>query len=251
MNGLAGRIALVTGAGQGLGAAIARRLAEEGASVAVVDLDAELARVVAGSIADTGRTAFPLVVDVTDRQAVEAMVAEISLRAGSPHILVNNVGGFERSKTILDIAEDEWDAVIRLNLKSAYLCARAVLPAMIERRWGRIINLGSQAARSITNLLASHYAASKAGILGFTRHLAFEVGRYGITVNAVAPGIVPTERVQRNRTPEQMAQILTQIPVGRVGQPEDTAAAVAFLVSEEAGYITGATLDVNGGIVMM
>jgi 3-oxoacyl-[acyl-carrier protein] reductase len=251
MRGLAGKVAVVTGAGQGLGEAIARRLADEGACVAIVDRDTERARGVAAACAEAGRAAFAIAADVTDLTAVEGMVAEVTRRIGAPHILVNNVGGFEKSKTIRDIAEDEWDTVIRLNLKSAYLCSRAVLPAMIERRWGRIINLGSQAARSITNLLAAHYAAAKGGILALTRHLAFEVGQYGITVNVVAPGIVLTERVRRNRSSEQVAHILGQIPIGRLGLPEDTAAAVAFLASEEAGYITGATLDVNGGIVMM
>lgn len=251
MKGLAGKVAVVTGAGQGLGEAIARRLAGEGVSVAIVDRDTERARGVAATCASEGRSAFPVAADVTVREAVEEMIAQVTRRVGAPHILINNVGGFQNSKTILDIPEDEWDTIIRLNLKSAYLCSRAVLPAMIERRWGRIINLGSQAARSITNLLAAHYAASKGGILAFTRHLAFEVGKFGITVNAVAPGIVLTERVRRNRSSEQLAQILGQIPIGRLGLPEDTAAAVAFIASEEAGYITGATLDINGGIVMM
>lgn len=251
MSGLTRRVALVTGAGQGLGEAIARRLASDGATVVVVDRDADLATGVATSIEGAGLRAFPLTVDVTNRSDVETMVDQVSRQAGSPDILVNNVGGFERAKTLLDITEDEWDLVVRLNLKSAYLCSRAVLPSMIERRWGRIVNLGSQAARSLTNLLAAHYAASKAGILGFTRHLAYEVGPYGITVNVVAPGIVPTARVRRNRTSDDIARILAQIPVGRLGRPDDTAAAVAFLVSHEAGYITGVTLDVNGGIAMM
>lgn len=251
MNGLAGRVALVTGAGQGLGEAIARRLAADGAAVAVVDREGDLAQSTTQAIQQTGREAFSLVVDVTDQTAVVAMVDEVMRRAGPPQILVNTVGGFEKSKTLLEIPESEWDAVVRLNLKSAYLCSRAILPKMIELRWGRIINLASQAARSVTNLLAAHYAASKAGILGFTRHLAFEVGQYGITVNAVAPGIVPTARVRRNRTPEELARIKAQIPLGRLGEPADTAAAVAFLASNEAGYITGVTIDVNGGIVMM
>ncbi len=249
--GSGGRVAVVTGAGQGLGEAIARRLAAAGAAVAVVDIDGGLAEAVAGDIQAAGLQAFPVTADVTDRGAVRAMTEAVARRAGSPEILVNNAGGFQKVRTLLEIEEDEWDAILALNLKSVYLCSRAVLAGMVARRWGRIINLASAAARSITNLSATHYAAAKAGILGFTRHLAYEVGQHGITVNAVAPGTTLTARVRRARTPEDQARIASLIPLGRMGQPEDTAAAVAFLASEDAGYITGATLDVNGGKVMM
>ena len=248
---LKGRVALVTGAGQGLGEAIARRLAAAGATVAVVDIDGGLADGVAGDIQAAGLQAFALTADVTDRTAVRAMAEAAARRAGSPDILVNNAGGFQKVKTLLEIEEDEWDAILALNLKSVYLCSRAVLPGMVARRWGRIISLASAAARSLTNLSATHYAAAKAGILGFTRHLAYEVGQHGITVNAVAPGTTLTARVRRARTPEDQARIASLIPLGRMGQPEDTAAAVAFLASEDAAYITGITLDVNGGKVMM
>jgi len=190
-------------------------------------------------------------VDVTDRAAVQSMADAVGRRAGHPEILVNNAGGFQKVKTLLEIDEEEWDAILALNLKSVYLCSRAILPGMVARRWGRIINLASAAARSLTNLSATHYAAAKAGILGFTRHLAYEVGQHGITVNAVAPGTTLTARVRRVRAPEDQARIASLIPLGRMGRPEDTAAAVAFLASEDAGYITGATLDVNGGKVMM
>ena len=250
-QGLKGRVALVTGAGQGLGEAIARRLAAAGAAVAVVDIDEGLAGGVARDIQAAGLDAFALTVDVTDRAAVRAMAEAVGRRAGGPDILVNNAGGFQQVKTLLEIEEDEWDAILALNLKSAYLCSRAVLAGMVARRWGRIINLASAAARSLTNLSATHYAAAKAGILGFTRHLAYEVGRHGITVNAVAPGTTLTARVRRARSPEDQARIASLIPLGRLGQPEDTAAAVAFLASDDAGYITGTTLDVNGGKVMM
>ncbi len=251
VQGLKGRVALVTGAGQGLGEAIARRLAAAGAVVAVVDIDGGLAEAVAGDIQAAGLQAFAVTADVTDRGAVRAMTEAVARRAGSPEILVNNAGGFQKVKTLLEIEEDEWDAILALNLKSVYLCSRAVLAGMVARRWGRIINLASAAARSLTNLSATHYAAAKAGILGFTRHLAYEVGQHGITVNAVAPGTTLTARVRRARTPEDQARIASLIPLGRMGQPEDTAAAVAFLASEDAAYITGATLDVNGGKVMM
>ncbi len=250
-QGLKGRVAVVTGAGQGLGEAIARRLAEAGAMVAVVDLDGGLADGVARDIQAAGLQGFALTADVTDRAAVQAMADAVGRRAGSPDILVNNAGGFQKVKTLLEIEVDEWDAILALNLKSVYLCSRTVLPGMVARRWGRIINLASAAARSLTNLSATHYAAAKAGILGFTRHLAYEVGQHGITVNAVAPGTTLTARVRRARTPEDQARIASLIPLGRLGRPEDTAAAVAFLASEDAGYITGITLDVNGGKVMM
>ncbi len=250
-QGLKGRVALVTGAGQGLGEAIARRLAAAGAAVAVVDIDGGLAEAVARDIQAAGLQAFAHAADVTDRAAVRAMADAVARRAGSTDILVNNAGGFQKVKTLLEIEEDEWDAILALNLTSAFLCSRVVLAEMVARRWGRIISLASAAARSLTNLSATHYAAAKAGILGFTRHLAYEVGQHGITVNAVAPGTTLTARVRRARTPEDQARIASLIPLGRMGQPEDTAAAVAFLASEDAGYITGATLDVNGGKVMM
>jgi NAD(P)-dependent dehydrogenase (short-subunit alcohol dehydrogenase family) len=251
MRGLAGKVAVVTGAGQGLGEAIARRLGAEGAAVALVDVDGGLADGVAREIQAAGSPAVAVRADVTDRASVRTMVEEAGRRLGEPDILVNNAGGFPKLRTLLEIEEEEWDAIIALNLKSAYLCSRAVLPGMIARRRGRIVSLSSPAARSLTNFSATHYAAAKAGILGFTRHLAYEVGQYGITVNAVAPGTTLTARVRRARTPEDQARIASLIPLGRLGLPEDTAGAVAFLASDDAAYITGITLDVNGGKVMM
>ena len=251
MQGLRGKVAVVTGAGQGLGEAIARRLAAEGAAVAVVDVEGGLADGVAREIQAAGSRAVAVRTDVTDRASVRAMVEEVGRRLGEPDILVNNAGGFPKLRTLLEVEEEEWDAILALNLKSAYLCSRAVLPGMIARRGGRIVSLSSPAARSLTNFSATHYAAAKAGILGFTRHLAYEVGQYGITVNAVAPGTTLTERVRRARTPEDQARIASLVPLGRLGLPEDSAAAVAFLASDDAAYITGITLDVNGGKVMM
>jgi len=251
MQGLKKKVAVVTGAGQGLGEAIARRLAAEGAAVAVVDVEGGLADGVAREIQAAGSRAVAVRTDVTDRASVRAMVDEVGRRLGEPDILVNNAGGFPKLRTLLEVEEEEWDAILALNLKSAYLCSRAVLPGMIARRGGRIVSLSSPAARSLTNFSATHYAAAKAGILGFTRHLAYEVGQYGITVNAVAPGTTLTERVRRARTPEDQARIASLVPLGRLGLPEDSAAAVAFLASDDAAYITGITLDVNGGKVMM
>jgi NAD(P)-dependent dehydrogenase (short-subunit alcohol dehydrogenase family) len=250
-QGLREKVAVVTGAGQGLGEAIARRLAAEGAAVAVVDVEGGLADGVARELEAAGSRAVAVRADVTDRASVRAMVEEVGRRIGEPDILVNNAGGFPKLRTLLEIEEEEWDAIIALNLKSAYLCSRAVLPGMIARRRGRIVSLSSPAARSLTNFSATHYAAAKAGILGFTRHLAYEVGQYGITVNAIAPGTTLTGRVRRARTPEDQARIASLIPLGRLGLPEDTAGAAAFLASDDAAYITGITLDVNGGKVMM
>jgi NAD(P)-dependent dehydrogenase (short-subunit alcohol dehydrogenase family) len=219
--------------------------------VAVVDVEGGLADGVARELEAAGSRAVAVRADVTDRASVRAMVEEVGRRIGEPDILVNNAGGFPKLRTLLEIEEEEWDAIIALNLKSAYLCSRAVLPGMIARRRGRIVSLSSPAARSLTNFSATHYAAAKAGILGFTRHLAYEVGQYGITVNAIAPGTTLTGRVRRARTPEDQARIASLIPLGRLGLPEDTAGAAAFLASDDAAYITGITLDVNGGKVMM
>ncbi len=248
---LAGRVAIVTGGGRGLGEAIAHRLARDGATVAVLDIDGPSAEKVAAAIGAAGGAAFPVPGDVTDGAGVREAVAGVSARAGAAAVLVNNAGGFPAVRRLDEIDEAEWDRIIALNLTSAFRCARAVIPGMRRLGWGRIINIASAAARTLTNLSAAHYAAAKAGLLGLTRHLALELGPAGITVNAVAPGTTPTERVRRLRPPDVEAEILRAIPVGRFGAPEDTAAAVAFLASPGAGYITGVTLDVNGGKAIM
>ena len=243
--GLNGRAAIVTGAGSGIGAATAARLAAEGAKVLLADVnEAGLARE-AEAIATAGGTCTTFVADVTDADAVAAMADHGLSRFGSIHILVNNAG-FTRDMRITKMREDDWDAVVDVVLKGAFLCTRAVIPAMAEAQWGRIVNVSSRA--HLGNPGQANYSAAKAGLIGFTRAMALENGRNHITVNAVAPGIVGTAAV--NGLPHfdkirENAERTTPIP--RVGRVEDIADAIAFLASENAGYVTGEVLHVTGG----
>ncbi|MBI4608044.1 MAG: SDR family oxidoreductase [Candidatus Rokubacteria bacterium] len=243
------QVVIVTGAAKGIGAAIARAFAREGARLALLDIDASGAEGVAGALA--GRQVLVCKADVTVaadvRQAVDAVVA----RWGRIDVLVNNAGGFAVIRRTEDIPDEEWDAILRFNLTSVFLCSKAVVPVMKRQRSGRIVNLSSTVGRAGAVTVTSHYAAAKAGVLGFTRHLARELGPDGITVNAVAPGTVGTERWHALRTEEEKRKIAESVPLRRVSAPEEIAEAVLFLASDAARYITGATLDVNGGLVMM
>jgi 3-oxoacyl-[acyl-carrier protein] reductase len=243
---------MVTGAAKGIGAAIARAFAAEGARVAALDVDAAgLDTVAADCKAFDGET-LPLTTDVTRAGDVRAAADAITARWGGVDILVNNAGGFAKVRPMTeDVPDDEWDFTVRLNLTSAFLCSKAVLPGMKQRRWGRIVNLSSIGGRGGTLMLSSPYAATKAAILGFTRHLALETARSGITVNAIAPGTTATERFKALRTPEETAALVERVPVGRVAEPSEIAGCILFLASDAASYITGACLDVNGGVLML
>ncbi len=247
---LAGKAAIVTGAGGGIGEAIARTLASEGAAVAVVDLQEPLAQAVAAAIGRSAGKAFALRADVTKSAEVEAMVGASLAALGHVDILVNNVGGYATLRTTWEIEEAEWDFIVALNLKSAFLCCKAVIPHMLPRKTGRIVNLSSIVGRSAPTLSAAHYSAAKAGVRGLTWHLARELAPHGITANAVAPWLTLTERVRKLRRPEVDAALKAQTPLGRFAEPHEVADAVLFLVSDAAAYITGATLDVNGGMFM-
>lgn len=249
---LKGRVALVTGAGSGIGAAIAARLAGAGAVVAVVDRDESLARAVAESIGQHGGQARAYAADATASAEVESVAADARATLGPVDVLVNNVGGYRVLRRIWEIDEAEWDAVIALNLKSAFLWSRALVPSMIERKHGRVINLTSGAGKPGAGgtISAAHYAASKAAIRGLTWHLAQELAPHGVTANAIAPGPADTERFRRIRTPEATAALIAKVPMGRLARPDDVADAALFLASGEASYVTGVTLDVSGGWVM-
>jgi 3-oxoacyl-[acyl-carrier protein] reductase len=246
-----GQVVIVTGAARGIGAAIARAFAGEGARLALLDVDAPALDTLAKELTAGGREAVAFRCDVTTPQDVRGTVDAVVTRWGRIDVLVNNAGGFSVIRRTEEIPEDEWDAIFRFNVTSMFLCVKAVLPLMKRQRAGRIVNMSSVAGRAGAVTVASHYAAAKAAVLGFTRHLAREVAAEGITVNAVAPGTVATERWKALRSPEESRRLADGVPMRRVSEPAEIAQCVLFLASEAAAYMTGATLDVNGGLVMM
>ena len=248
---LEGKVAIVTGAAKGIGAAIVDACAREGARIAALDLDGAGVETLAGMLRGRGTEALALRADVTRSQDIGRAFEAVVARWGRVDVLVNNAGGFAVIRATEEITEDEWQAIVTSNLTSVFLCSKAVLPIMKRQRYGRIVNLASVVGRAGAVRVTSHYAAAKAGVIGFTRHLALEVGADGITVNAVAPGTTATERVLKARTPEETLRVAEAIPVKRLGEPWEIAEAVVFLASDSAAFINGATLDVNGGQVMV
>ncbi|MEP6656924.1 MAG: 3-oxoacyl-ACP reductase FabG [Betaproteobacteria bacterium] len=242
---LDGQVALVTGATRGIGRAIAGKLAEAGATVIGTATTAEGAAAISEALAGDGGRG--IVLDVTDSAALDRALADIEAQHGTPGILVNNAG-ITRDNLLLRMKEEEWDAVMATNVKPAYRLAKAVLRGMMKARYGRIIQVGSVVGAS-GNPGQANYAASKAALIGFTKSLAQEVGSRHITVNCVAPGFIDTD-MTRSLPDVQRERLLERIPLGRLGQPEEIAHAVVFLASREAGYITGATLHINGGMYM-
>ncbi|MFE5310902.1 3-oxoacyl-ACP reductase FabG [Isoptericola sp. NPDC056605] len=244
------RVAVVTGAARGIGAATARRLAADGHAVAVLDLLEEQAAATAADIVAGGGRAIGLGVDVADAAAVEAAVARVTDELGAPTILVNNAG-ILRDNLLFKMSEDDWDAVLRVHLRGAFVATRAVQAHMVAAGWGRVVNLSSTSA--LGNRGQANYSAAKAGMQGFTKTLAIELGKFGVTANAVAPGVIATDMIAETAerigmTPEEFhAAAAKDVPVGRVGRPEDIAAAVAFFCSEEASFVSGQVLYVAGG----
>jgi len=250
-KGLAGKVAFVTGAGRGLGAAIAARLAADGAAVVLCDIDADAAKRAAEEIATVpGARALGLRCDVTSSNEVEAAVAAAVQAFGSLDILVNNAG-VTRDNLVHKMSEADWDMVSLVHLKGAFLCARAAQREMVKRSWGRIVNLSSTS--SLGTRGQTNYSAAKAGLQGFTRSLALELGRFGVTVNCVAPGFIDTEMtrqaaVRQGKDPEAYRSDRAKaIAVGRVGQPEDVANAVSFFAGHNASFVSGQILYVAGG----
>ena len=245
-----GRVAVVTGAARGIGAATARRLAADGLAVALFDLDEAGAAETAAAITDGGGRALALVVDVADADAVAAAVDRVAAELGPPTVLVNNAG-VTRDNLLFKLSEADWDTVMGVHLRGAFLVTRAVQRHMVDAGWGRVVSLSSVSA--LGNRGQANYAAAKAGLQGFTKTVALELGRYGVTANAIGPGFIETEMTrataQRLGVPfdEFVAAAAKQIPVGRVGQPEDVANIVGFLVSDEAGFVSGQVIYVAGG----
>lgn len=244
MGILENKIAIVTGGGGGIGGAIVRRFSREGAKVAVVDIDTETAKAAVAELTAQGADAMATVADVTKKQSVGEMVQSTLDRWRRIDVLVNVAGGAER-KPVVEMTATDWDHVVDMNLKSAFLCSQAALPAMLKQQYGKIVNISSIYGFT-GNATRSSYAAAKAGVAAFTKSLALEVIHDGINVNAVAPGRVTTPRVRNRYSDEAWAAAVAQVPMGRAGTPEEIASAVLFLASDENKYITGQTIHVNG-----
>lgn len=250
---LSGSTAIVTAAGQGIGETIAKTLAREGASVAVADIILPEAERVGADIEAAGGSVLVIRADVTRAQDVTDMVKAVLERWGTIDILVNAAGGFQRFAPIGDISEEEWDRVINLNLKTAFLCSQAVVKTMMDRKKGRIISISSGAGIGPRSHSPSYlpYGAAKAGLMGFSRLLARDLGAYGITVNTVTPGTTLTPRVKKVRDAASIEKIASQNPMKCLVEPRDCAEAVLFLASNEARYITGVNLNVNAGNIII
>lgn len=249
---LTGKVALVTGASSGIGYATALALADQGAAVAINyhrnQAGAEQAR---AQIVAAGGRALIVPADVVQRRAVEAMVQRTTSALGPIDILVNNAGSLIERLKILDMSEERWDEVIDLNLKSAFLCTKAVAASMMARKTGTIINVSSIAGRNGGALGASHYAAAKGGLIAFTKGVAKEMALYGVRVNAVSPGVIDTPYHERFTTPEALRGFTAAIPLGRTGTADEVAQVIVFLAAGAAGYLVGETIEVNGGMLML
>jgi 3-oxoacyl-[acyl-carrier protein] reductase len=250
MGRLEGRVAFVTGAGRGIGAATALRLGEEGARVALADLDMEGCRQVAAELSKIGSEGLPLECDVSNEAMVQAAVDKTASQFGRLDILVNNAG-VTRDNLLFKMTDSDWDTVMNVHLKGAFLCSRAVQKYMVEQKFGRIVSLSSTSA--LGNRGQANYSTAKAGLQGFTRTLAIELGPVGITANAIAPGYIDTEMTRTTARrlgmdpQEMMEQAAKTIPVRRVGQPRDIANVICFLCTDEASFVNGQIIYVAGG----
>jgi 3-oxoacyl-[acyl-carrier protein] reductase len=244
------RTAIVTGAARGIGAAVARRLASDGYAVAVLDLDAAACSGTVDAITAAGGRALAVGVDVADEESVASAVGRVAEELGSPTVLVNNAG-ITRDNLLFKMTTDDWDSVMDVHLRGSFLMSRAVQRHMVDATWGRIVNLSSVSA--LGNRGQANYSAAKAGLQGFTKTLAIELGRYGVTANAIAPGFIETDMTAATAArmgvdfDEFKKAAAAAIPVNRVGQPEDIAALVSYFVRDEAGFVSGQVVYVAGG----
>ena len=248
MGKLDGKMALVTGGARGIGRAIAFAFAHEGAAVAVLDMRKDDAEAASREISGLNVNTIAVAADVGDEAQVRTAVDKVGEAFGRIDILVNNAG-IDTTSQVVEMSTEMWDEMIRVNLRSIFLCTRAVLPGMLQRKWGRIINMSSQLAHKGAADMA-HYAAAKAGVLGFTRSLAYEVAREGITVNAICPGPIDTE-LFRNIPEAWRKRKLAELPIGRAGTVDEIAPTAVMLASDEGSYYIGASLNPNGGDVMI
>ncbi len=243
------RVAIVTGAGGDIGRSASLTLAAAGFAVVAADVDDDGVAATVESIVASGGVGSAAHLDVTDRtNAIE--VVEAAKSTGTVGVLVNCAGNL-RPTAVIDIAEAEWNLVLSVNLTGTFLCSQAVLAPMREAGWGRIVNLSSTAGKNVSTVGGAHYTAAKAGVLGFTRHLAKEEAAHGITVNAVCPGLIDTQMVRNTITPERQQAYADSFPINRLGTADEVGHLVGFLASDRAAYITGASLDINGGDLMI
>jgi 2-hydroxycyclohexanecarboxyl-CoA dehydrogenase len=242
------RVAVVSGGAAGMGLAISRRLAEQGHDVAVIDLDGDAAEQAAKELRSNGARAIAAAVDVSDRAAVDGALAQVRGELGAIGIMVTSAG-IDRFESFTDITLESWERMLAVNLTGTFHCCQAAVPDMLAAGWGRIVTISSSSAQSGTKRMA-HYVASKGGVIGLTKALALELAPHGITVNTIPPGFIDTPMARRAEERGDLPSIdavAAQTPVRRAGRPDDIAAACAFLCSEDAGYITGQQINVNGG----
>lgn len=246
------QVVAITGGAQGICFGVAHAFGKSGAQTFILDLNEENGEAAAAAVRQEGGKAAFIRCDATNADSVQDAFSCVLEQAGRIDVLVNGLGGYRGICPVEETSDQEWDRVIELNLKSAFLCAKAVIPVLKRQETGRIINIGSIAGQTVVEHAdPGHYSAAKAGVHALTRVLAFELGRYGITVNAVAPATTATDRALSNRGEKQMQEIAATSPLGRVAEIEDTVGCVLFVASPEAGYLTGQTISVSGGRLMI
>ena len=245
------RVAVITGAGRGMGKACGLAFAREGAITIFVDIDQQSVAHAAEQAVSEGGKALGCPCDVSSSEKIKQAIDIVISAFGTVDILVNNAGVLRSTSPLEEIPESDWDLIMNVNLKGVFLFSKAVLPIMRANKYGKIINIASSAGRSVSELGGAHYTASKAGVLGLTRHTAKEYGEFGINVNSICPGLVETPMIREEAGEEKLNYWLSQIPLGRFSTPEEEADLVLFLASEQSKYITGATIDFNGGSLLI